>query len=164
MGALIGVDWTNIVPGVSSGKMFGLGDRATDHLGNEYIFAMSSGSFSTGTMAIVDSTYTANPLTNTTAPTAGIVGAVQSGGVSGDYLWVQVRGIGLVRAAANCAKDVPLYTTTTNGTLDDATASAASFQVVGVYLSTNNGAGTSNMAASILNYPFILQPGALGST
>lgn len=39
---------------------------------------------------------------------------------AGAYFWAQIEGQGSVAVAASCAADVPLYTTSTAGVLDDA--------------------------------------------
>ena len=63
----------------------------------------------------------------TTARTAATkrVGVAQTSIASGDYGWVQVGGKLRVNVLVSCNPSVPLYTTTTEGALDDATVSGA---------------------------------------
>lgn len=51
------------------------------------------------------------------------VGFAQTSIASGNYGWVQLSGRPKVKLAANCADQVALFTTSTAGTLDDATVS-----------------------------------------
>jgi hypothetical protein len=53
------------------------------------------------------------------------VGFAQTSIASGNYGWVQTSGRPKVKLAANCADQVILFTTATEGVLDDATVSAS---------------------------------------
>lgn len=62
------------------------------------------------------------------------VGFAQTSIASGNYGWVQLSGRPKVKLAANCADQVILFTTSTAGTLDDATVSGA--MIAGVVAGT----------------------------
>lgn len=86
------------------------------------------------------STYAAVVIAENYKVNMAATGNVRSGGAqiafaqtsigTGYCGWVQYGGRPKVNLAANCAPFVPLFTTTTPGTLDDATISAASGGVV----------------------------------
>lgn len=69
-----------------------------------------------------------NVVTNATTARAAAtkrLGVAQVSIASGDYGWVQVGGKLRVNVLVSCNPAVPLYTTTTEGALDDATVSGA---------------------------------------
>jgi len=78
------------------------------------------------------------------------VGIAQVAAANDEYLWVFVGGVGgggvgsgiRVKAAASYAADANLYTTTTDGVLDDDTGSPAVLVKNVVGLTTLTGAGT----------------------
>jgi hypothetical protein len=63
--------------------------------------------------------------TTTLAVATKRVGFAQCSIASAFYGWVQLGGVPKVNLAANCAPNVPLFTTATAGVLDDTTVSAA---------------------------------------
>lgn len=52
-------------------------------------------------------------------------GWVQVTAASGQYGWVQCSGRPIAKCAANCADNVPLFVTATDGVIDDATLGTA---------------------------------------
>lgn len=68
---------------------------------------------------------------------------------SGEYGWLQMSGRPLAKCAANCADAVPLYLTTTDGVIDDATTSLGVGLLAGAVAETT----ISNATAVTLNIP-----------
>lgn len=66
----------------------------------------------------------ATMLTTTNGATSPRVGFAQVSVATSAYGWVQLGGQVLVNCAAQCAPNVPLFTTSTAGVLDDATVTA----------------------------------------
>jgi hypothetical protein len=147
-----------------SGKGFGLGDRTFDSRGNSYVYCKSSAALTQYDVVHISSAYLATPLTRALAATSGFFGVAPIAWPSAsNFGFIQVGGIGNVRVEASAAKDVPLYTTSVAGSLDDATSSANDFQLMGILLTTNNGASASNTLA-IINAIIPRLPRGTGST
>lgn len=66
--------------------------------------------------------FTAAPSTTTLLPSTepGLVGCAQCDIASGSYGWVAVKGYFTGLFAASCVQDVKIYTTATDGVVDDA--------------------------------------------
>lgn len=69
---------------------------------------------------------------------------------SGEYGWLQMSGRPRAKVAASCANAVPLFLTTTDGVIDDATTSLAVGLIIGAVLDTTS-IGVSNATAATLN-------------
>jgi hypothetical protein len=138
----------------TQGKGFGLGDRYTDNLGNEFVYVTAGGTIAAGDVVQFTAAFSAAALTTAASPRGRRVGVAMAAMTSGQFGWVQVYG---VCAAANvltlAAADTRLNTTTTAGTLDDDGTTGAK-QIEGIYLSTARGAGT-GPAPCTLNFPFV---------
>jgi hypothetical protein len=94
-----------------------------------YVQAISEVSQYAAVSIYVDNT--ANMATTTTAVTTKRIGFADSVSIpSGSYAWVRLSGRPVVNLAANCADQVPLFTTATGGVLDDATVSGNFIQGV----------------------------------
>jgi hypothetical protein len=85
------------------------------------------------------------------------VGFAQCSIASAYYGWVQLGGAPLVNCAANCAPNVPLYTTSTVGVLDDATVSAG--MVAGV--TAQNTISNATAVTIVAGYPHISYQGGV---
>lgn len=72
---------------------------------------------------LIDVAGNAQMATTTLAASSRRGGWVQQSIPSGYYGWAQISGAPMGNLAANCAPNVPLYTTATAGVLDDATVS-----------------------------------------
>ncbi len=72
--------------------------------------------------------------------TAGFVGFAQIAFATSDYGWVMLSGRPTINTIASTVKEVPLYTCSTSGFLDDATSSASQVQIFGVILVTTTAA------------------------
>jgi len=151
---------TNTTPVLGGGKGFTAGTRATDKDGKEYVFVQVNSAVSRYDIVGIphDASFVAAGLSTTTAPSAQEVGVALGAMASGDYGWVQVKGNARVNVLGSCVKNIALWTTSTAGSLDDATAS--NYLVSGIQiLSTNPTASATNMEG-FLNYPSILlRPG-----
>lgn len=118
--SMIGVNLTR----VDASAMFPLGTLVNLSDGGQAMYVKSSVSalstyaaVSIGLNGIATMALTAN------METTPRMGFAQTSIGTSKYGWVQLGGQVLVNLAANCDDNVPLFTTTTAGVLDDATAS-----------------------------------------
>lgn len=146
---------TNTTPALGGGKGFTVGTRAQDYNGKEYVFVQSASAIAAYDVVNIphDGSFIAAGLTTTTAPTGQAIGVAPAALASGDYGWVQIYGNARISVLGSAAKGINLWTTSTAGALDDATAS--NYQVQGlVILSTNPTASATNMEG-FLSFPTI---------
>lgn len=108
----------------------------------------------------VDSSHNARSITAALASTAGTVAFAQVAFTTSDFGWVMLSGKPVLRLAASCADDVPLYTTDTAGVLDDATASLSHHQVMGVLADGSASAGGVTALTCVASWPVIRRPQA----
>ena len=94
---------------------------------------------------------TVAPLTTTNSASSKRVGFAQVSIASGSYGWVQTGGVPVVKLAASCSPNVPLYTTATAGTLDDAVVSGGLVAGI-VALSSASGA---TALTCVAGYPHV---------
>lgn len=157
----IGVDLTATYLSASAASITQLptrtGDRVRTTNGGMYVFARADSTISTN-MAVIfgygaDSAVVPNaagtqsipvlraiPLTTTNAAPGNVGGSNQVGFAqtsidSARYGWIQLEGLGNVNLLVACNPKVPLYTTATAGSLDDATVSAG--YVLGIFALTS---------------------------
>lgn len=100
-----------------------LGTTVQDERGNTYTYVQAASQLDKYGAASILGDGTAIALTTTAAASSKRIGIPQLTLTSGYYGWVQTAGKALVKLAANCAPNVPLYTTATAGVLDDAVVS-----------------------------------------
>ena len=74
---------------------------------------------------------------------------------SGDYGWVQIYGACKVKVLGLAAKTSLLYSTTTGGQLDDATAS--NYQVANLQILSTNPSSTATAMSAFISYPTVLK-------
>lgn len=98
--------------------------------GGQAMYVKALSEISTYAAVSIYADNTAQMLTTTTSATTKRVGFAQTSIASGYYGWVQTAGNVKVNLAANCAPNVPLYTTATAGVLDDTVVSTG--LVIGV--------------------------------
>lgn len=92
--------------------------------GTEFIYVLAGAAVTQYDAVGVDEDFSATALTKAAADDGHQIGFAQVAFASGDYGWVAKKGANIsVRLAASCAADVPLYTTSTAGVLDDAASS-----------------------------------------
>lgn len=136
------------------GRGAGLGDRFTDNAGNEYLFVTFGGAIaSAGQVVIIDEAYSAALLGTANDARGDLVGVVPYAANSGEFGWVQVKGIAQIAVLASAAANVRLNTTGTAGSLDD-DGTSTTMQVQGVYLTTAR-AASPGTAPGVLNYPYV---------
>lgn len=123
---------TSITNELATGTVVSLSD------GGEAMWVKANSAISTNNAVVIAVDHTVNNLTTARATAAsgvGIgIGFAQTSIASAWYGWVQLSGRPVVKLAANCADRVPLFTTATEGVLDDATVSGA--MVLGVVSKT----------------------------
>ena len=115
-GVDISADGTSIA-GFAVGTVVNLSD------GGQAIYVKALSEISQYACVLVDAS-AAQMSTTTLAAATKRVGFAQCSIASAFYGWVQMGGVPKVNLAANCAPNVPLFTTATAGVLDDATVSA----------------------------------------
>ena len=162
MPTLIGVNPTATITSseyTTKGVSFGLGDRHTDHIGNEWVFVQASGAITKYDAVLVKPSYLASSLTPALAITPGFIGFAQVAFADTDYGWVMTRGIPVIRVANGCPSNVPLYTTDTAGVLDRLTGSLSQYQVQGVVTDYSVSSSLS-FATAGASFPLIRRPQA----
>jgi hypothetical protein len=107
------------IAGFTPGTLVNLSD------GGQAMYVRGLSEISTYAAVVIDASAGALMTTTTRAVANKRIGFAQVSIASGFYGWVQLGGAPKVNLAANCAPNVPLYTTATAGVLDDATVSAA---------------------------------------
>ena len=131
------------------------GQRAFDHLGNEYLFGQVSDlSFSTLPTAGSGAVILADGTIRRMAAGHGQIGdrigvSLQSMG-SNEYGWVQIYGSGIIQAAANASRNVHLYTSS-GGRFGDVTTNQERLRRI--YLTETRGP-SNGPAPAVWAYPF----------
>lgn len=154
VGALLGENFT--ADQLSQGKGFGLGDRYTDTLGNEYVFVQfGAGGATPNFVCTVNAANSAVMATNAASLRGERVGVYVGTGAAAanDFGWLQIYGTVDAQVLASCAANVRITTTTTAGALDDA-AGVGTKEILGMVLSTARAASQGN-APAMLVYPSI---------
>jgi hypothetical protein len=155
---LVGTNFTDSFTAselLTLGRGFGLGDRAVDHNGNEYVFVLAgAGGFTgDGYVITIDEAYSGLMVSTSNDARGDIVGVAKAAVAASSYGWVQVKGVANVQVSASAAANVRLNTTATAGQIDD-DGTGGAMQVQGIYLTTARGAGAGT-APGVLNYPYI---------
>lgn len=154
---LIGLDPLGVYApaDLTQGRAAGLGDRAADSTGNEFVFVLAGAGGLTGDgyVAFFDPTYTALQISTANDARGQLCGVAKIAVPAGSYCWLQVKGIANAQVLASAAANTRLNTTGTAGALDD-DATAGSMQVQGIYLTTAR-AASPGTAPCVLNYPFV---------
>ncbi len=139
----------------TSAPKFALGTISAGDNGSEWMYVQASTTIAAYDFVGADSSFKANPLSSTMAAAGITVGVSQIAVPISEYFWVALQGRGSIsgKVAASCAAAVPLYTTTTPGTLDDS-ATATQSLVEGVVIVTTQ-ASTTGLAGTpaIVTYP-----------
>lgn len=149
---------TSTSPVLGGGKGFSVGTRHTNNDGKEYVFIQANSAVSQYDVVNIPHDAAGPFIAVSYATSVGAsgqeIGVAQYALASGDYGWVQVKGNCRVNVLGSCAKNVTLWSTTTAGALDDATAS--NFLIQGlIIVSTNPTASATNMEG-FLNYPTVV--------
>lgn len=122
---------------------------------------ISGTAIATGNVLHVAASGTANPITAALAVTTGRFGVAQYAAATGSSMMIQRTGnFQFLSVLGLAASGALLYTTDTAGVLDDTTASASHFQVMGVKLITTVGSTATAAPAQSQGYLLIRQPAA----
>ena len=145
---LIGVSlgYTDTSPAFNVGTVVNLDD------GGQAIYVQAASTVATYAAVAVRVNNTVVPLTTTNSAGSKAVGFAQVSIASASYGWVQIGGKPVVKLAASCLPAVPLYTTATAGTLDDAVVSGGLVAGI-VALTTASGA---TALTCVAGYPHVL--------
>ncbi len=143
--SVIGVNLTR----VDDSALFQVGTVVNLSDGGQAMYVHASASaLSTYAAVFIQADGVATMTTTTLAPENSRVGFAQTSIGTSKYGWVQLGGQVVVNLAANCADNVPLFTTATAGVLDDALVSNG--YVVGLVSKTtiSNATAVTCLAAS----------------
>lgn len=152
---------TNTTPVLGGGKGFSVGQLHFDESsGKVYVFAQVASAITQYDVVYIDpSTGIATGLATSASAAAQQVGVAAATLASGQYGWVQVYGRTSVSVLGAAAKSKPLYSTTTAGALDDATAS--NYRINGIVLATTNPSSTATAMDGFICWPNVtIRPGA----
>ncbi len=157
MATLIGTHFGDVITTanfISSGKGFRKGDIA--QFNNKfYVYGQPATAIAQYDVVSVNaSTGLVAGLTTTNAPAAEHVGVAPVAIASGEYGWVQITGRTKVKVAGADVKNINQWTTSTAGTLDDATAST--YLVLGINLLSTNPSATATALSAFLVWPHVL--------
>ena len=155
------VSTSNLI-GVSLGytdtaAQFNVGTVVNLDDGGQAVYVLASSDVAQYSAVSVRFDNTVVPITTTNSANSKVVGFAQASIASAYYGWVQIGGKPIVKLAASCAPFVPLYTTATAGTLDDAVVSGGLVAGI-VALTTAYGA---TALTCVAGYPHVLT-GAAG--
>jgi hypothetical protein len=144
---------------VNSGKGFTLGTVASGPNGKTYRYVQSASAIAAYDVVHCPSdTNIAAGLTTALSAASEVIGVAPVAIASGEYGWVQTYGPTKVSVAGLAAKSVLLYSTTTAGRLDDATAS--NYQVTGIQILSTNPSSTATTMSAFVAFPKVLiRPG-----
>jgi hypothetical protein len=125
-------------------------------------YVLFGSNVSTGFAVAVQTSGTALNLNPARAVQGADIGFAQGSASAGQYGWVASKGRGInVAVLPNCADEVALWTTDTEGYLDDAVNTTSQYQVMGTILTTSNSNVTAAMSAVAQSFP-IIRRGASG--
>lgn len=134
--AVLGVDLTDTPSTNDKGHTLGQRVGGTDN--SEWLFVQAGSAITQYDTVGIDENFLAYPITKAMADDGWQVGFAQVAFAEDDYGWVATKGTNIrARGAAACAADVPLYTTSTAGVLDDTSASQTKIDGV-VFVATTS--------------------------
>ena len=145
--ALIGValDYTDTSPSFAVGTTVNLSD------GGQAVYVQASSDCATYSAVSVRVDNTVVPLTTTNSASSKVIGFAQTSIGSAYYGWVPIGGKPRVKVLAACQPNVPLFTTSTAGSLDDATVTAG--LVAGLVATTS--AASASAPTCVAGYPHV---------
>ena len=129
----VSLEYTDASPSFAVGTTVNLSD------GGQAVYVRASSDVAQYSAVSVRVDNTVVPITTTNSANSKVVGFAQASIASAYYGWVQIGGKPVVKLAASCLPAVPLYTTATAGTLDDAPVSGGLVAGI-VALTTASGA------------------------
>ena len=139
---------TQTSPSINVGTLVNLDD------GGQAVYVKAASEVSQYAAVAVLADNSAVMLTTTNAATSKRVGFAQVSIASGSYGWVQTGGVPVVKLAASCLPNVPLFTTATAGTLDDATVSGNGVGLVVGIVATATASGATAITC-VAGYPHV---------
>ena len=145
----VALSYTNTSPSFNVGTAVNLDD------GGQAVYVQAASEISQYAAVAVLSNNTAVMLTTTNAATSKRVGFAQVSIASGSYGWVQTGGVPVVKLAASCNPNVPLFTTGTAGTLDDATVSGGGVGLVAGIVATATASGATAITC-VAGFPHVV--------
>lgn len=118
----------NLTATYTAAELLQLGMAAGDIVhateGQEYQMVLASGAIAQYDVVGINEDETAAALTKAMADDGYAIGFAQTAIADTNYGWVALRGKNIqAKCLANCAADVPLYTSATAGSLDDDSSS-----------------------------------------
>ncbi len=149
-GVDLSADGTSIA-GFFPGTVVNLSD------GGQACYVQATSEISQFACVLIGAGASARMSTTTLAVATKRVGFAQCSIASAFYGWVQLGGTPKVNLAANCAPNVPLFTTATAGVLDDTTVSAAMVAAVTAQTTISNATAVTIVAG----YPHISYTGGV---
>lgn len=129
---------------VSTSPSFNVGTTVLLDDGGQAVYVQAASAISQYNAVLIPNTFIATNATSARSAATKRVGFAQVSIASASYGWVQTGGKVRVMVNTSCNPSVPLYTTATEGVLDDLTVSGA--LVAGVVTETTASA-TSAMTA-----------------
>lgn len=102
-----------------------VGTKVTLDDGGEAVYVQAASALSQYNAVLIPNSNIATNATSARSASTKRVGFAQVSIASGEYGWVHLGGKVRVNVAVSCNPNVPLYTTATEGVLDDATVSGA---------------------------------------
>lgn len=131
------------VSSVSTSALFSVGIQKPGSQASKWMYIQANASIGQYAAVMINQSSLAVPLTTTNSASSKQVGFAQVSIASGSYAWVALEGNNIsVNLAADCAPNVRLYTTATNGVLDDAIVSAGLIQGVIATVTISNATAT----------------------
>jgi hypothetical protein len=141
----VSLDYTDTSPSFAVGTVVNLSD------GGQAIYVQAASTCAQWSAVTVNVDNTVAPLTTTNSANSKAVGFAQASIASAYYGWVQLGGKPRVSVLVGCQPNVPLFTTATAGSLDDATVTGG--LVAGLVATTS--AASASAVTCIAGYPHI---------
>jgi len=113
----------NVIAGVSVPPSFALGTSVSSVDGGQLVYVKALSELSAFACVLIYADGTAQMSTTALSVASKRIAWTGVSVPSGHCVWVEAGGPLRANLAANCAPNVPLYTTSTAGVLDDATVS-----------------------------------------
>ena len=148
----VSLEYTDTSPSFAVGTVVNLSD------GGQAIYVQAASTCATWSAVTVTVDNKVAPLTTTNSANSKAVGFAQVSIASGSYGWVQTGGVPVVKLAASCAPNVPLFTTATAGVLDDATVSGNGVGLVAGIVATATASGATAITC-VAGYPHVTGAG-----
>lgn len=134
----------------SASALFAVGTVRCGSDNSKWVYVQADASCAQYAALSLNQSGKAVPLTTTNSSSSKKVAFAQVAMVSGSYYWAAEEGQDIkVNLAANCADYVQLYTTSTNGVLDDAIVSGSEIQGVVAITSVSNATAATIIAKNV---------------